>query len=175
MTLEELLGLFPIVLTPHNPLWADWAGEEMKSLSGLLAEYHPVINHIGSTAIPEIQAKPIIDILIEVSTDVDWHLIKNIMGKNGYLCMSEMETRISFNKGYTPEGYADKIFHIHFHRIADNDEILFRDYLMAHPDVAREYEQLKRSLLPKYKNDRDGYTEAKSGFIRSIVNAARKF
>lgn len=88
--------------------------------------------------------------------------------------MSVSDTRMSFNKGYTPEGYADKVFHIHFHRIGDNDEILFRDYLIAHPMAAKEYERLKLSLLPKYSHDRDGYTDAKSEFVRKIVGFAKK-
>ena len=56
--------------------------------------------------------------------------------------MSSSERRMSFNKGYTPEGYAERVFHIHVHAVGDNDEILFRDYLRDHPAVAREYEAL---------------------------------
>lgn len=174
MTLEELWELFPIVLTPHNPQWAIWAREEIRLLSDLLSAYDHIINHIGSTAINGIQAKPIVDILVELSPDIEWRQIKDMMQTNGYICMSESDRRISFNKGYTPAGYADKVFHIHFHRAGDNDEILFRDYLIAHPDVAKEYELLKRSLLPKFKNDRDGYTGAKTAFVRTIVGLAKK-
>ena len=77
---------------------------------------------------------------------------------------------MSFNKGYTPSGYADKVFHIHIHPIDDNDEIFFRDFLVNHPDTAKEYEALKLSLLPKFKHNRDGYTEAKTEFIERIVS-----
>ena len=174
MTLEELWELFPIVLTPYNPQWSIWAKEEIRLLSDILSSCHPIINHIGSTAIKGIQAKPIIDILVEISNDIEWESIKRIMEVNGYICMSESASRISFNKGYTPSGYADMVFHIHFHRIGDNDEILFRDYLIAHPEVAEEYEKLKLSLLPKYKNDRDGYTEAKTAFIKAINLSYKK-
>ena len=76
MTLEELWELFPIILTPHNPQWAIWAKDEIGLLSDLLSSYNPIINHIGSTAIPEIQAKPIIDILVEISPDIEWESIK---------------------------------------------------------------------------------------------------
>lgn len=172
MTLAELWELFPIVLAAYNPDWPEWANEEVLELSTLLRDYNPIINHIGSTAIPGIQAKPIIDILVEVNPDADWLRIKEKMEAAGYICMSVSETRMSFNKGYTPAGYADKVFHIHFHISGDNDEIRFRDYLIAHPEVAKEYEKLKLSLLPKYRNDRDGYTEAKSGFVRKIVGLA---
>lgn len=173
MTLEELWQLFPIVLTPHRPQWEDWAKEEIQGLSALLSEYSLVINHIGSTAIPGIQAKPIIDILVEISPDTDRQRIKEEMERAGYICMSVSDSRMSFNKGYTPHGYADRVFHIHIHLIGDNDEIYFRDYLRTHPEVAREYEALKLGLLPRYRNDRDGYTEAKSGFVRRIIGLAR--
>lgn len=169
MALSELWELFPIVLTSHNPDWSEWAEEEILKLSTLLRDYSPVINHIGSTSIPNIHAKPIIDILVEIAPDNDWQLIRKKMEESGYICMSVSDTRMSFNKGYTPKGYADKVFHIHFHRVGDNDEILFRDYLIAHPEAAKEYERLKLSLLPKYRHDRDGYTGAKTGFVRNIV------
>lgn len=173
MTLAELWQLFPIELTPHQPQWKDWAKEEISRISELLSEYSPIVNHIGSTAIPGIQAKPIVDILVEINPDTDWQRITEAMETAGYICMSVSETRMSFNKGYTPAGYADKVFHIHIHAVGDNDEICFRDYLLTHPKTAKEYEALKLSLLPQYRNDRDGYTEAKSGFVRNIIRLAK--
>ncbi len=170
MSLEELWELFPIVLSPHRQIWADWAETEISHLSEILAPYSAIFSHIGSTAIPEIKAKPIIDILVEISSGHDWETVKQAMQSNGYICMSHSNNRMSFNKGYTPAGYADKVFHIHFHAKGDNDEVFFRNYLITHPDVAKQYEDLKISLLPKYKNNRDGYTAAKSAFIRNICS-----
>lgn len=170
MTLEELWQLFPIVLTPHQPQWKDWAKVEIDNLFTLLSEYAPVINHIGSTAIPGIQAKPIIDILIEILPNADWQQVRATMEDAGYVCMSSSDNRMSFNKGYTPEGYAEKVFHIHIHAICDNEEILFRNYLNNHQEVALEYEKLKLNLLPKFKHDRDGYTDAKSLFIKKTLS-----
>ena len=170
MTLAELWELFPIELTPHNPLWSEWARDEIRSLAVLLVDYRPVINHIGSTAIAAIQAKPILDILVEISPDADWTEVKNIMENHGYICMSESDSRMSFNRGYTPYGYAEQVYHIHFHCRGDNDEVYFRDYLNAHPDEACEYERLKLGLLPRYRNDRDGYTAAKTGFVKYILS-----
>lgn len=174
MTLAELWELFPIVLAPHNPMWRVWAKVEIKSLAALLESDNPVINHIGSTSVPYIQAKPIIDRLVEVTDQADFNRIKRLLEDSGYICMSEDCRRLSFNKGYTPKGFVEKVFHIHVHRAGDNDEILFRDYLLSHPDTAKEYEKLKLSLLPEFKNNRDGYTEAKTDFVRAVVSAARR-
>ena len=173
MTLEELWELFPIVLSSHDPHWADWAKEEMTVLSSLLSGFDKKISHIGSTAIPDIIAKPIVDILVEIPYDTDKDEIRKIMESAGYICMSASGTRMSFNKGYTPKGFAKRVFHIHFHHMGDNDEIRFRDYLIAHPDAAKEYERLKLSLLPRFKHNRDAYTEAKTDFVRRISALAK--
>ncbi|MCM1020585.1 MAG: GrpB family protein [Muribaculum sp.] len=74
MKFEELWELFLITLMPHNPEWMVWAKDEIQSLSELLTAFTPIINHIGSTAIPVIMAKPIVDILVEISPDCDWNL-----------------------------------------------------------------------------------------------------
>ena len=173
MTLEELWELFPIELKPHDPRWIKWARVEKGRLSHILDAFRPVINHIGSTAIPDIQAKPIVDILVEVRQEAEFSEIRRILESKGYICMSDSGTRISFNKGYTPEGYAERVFHIHVHRTGDNDELLFRDYLLAHPETGKDYERLKQSLLPRFRNDRDGYTAAKSEFVCRTVLLAR--
>lgn len=174
MTLEELWELFPITLVPHQPFWADWADEEIEILSAILSDFSPKINHIGSTAIPGIQAKPIVDILVEVASAKNFDNIKTIMENSDYICMSQSDKRISFNKGYTPSDYAEKVFHIHIHLNGDNDEIRFRDYLRTHPEAAREYESLKLSLLPTFSHNRDAYTDAKSPFICQILKQIQR-
>lgn len=95
------------------------------------------------------------------------------MENAGYICMSSSSSRLSFNKGYTSAGYAERVFHIHIHLKGDNDEIIFRDYLRENPNVAHEYELLKMSLLPQYSHDRDKYTEAKTEFVRRVTALAK--
>lgn len=167
MTLSELWKLFPITLTPHSECWDVWYDEEKRGLEGLLGGGCR-ISHIGSTAIAGIMAKPIIDILVELPLE-DMDRAKDILTNSGYICMSESYRRKSFNKGYTESGYAERVFHIHVRCFGDNDEIYFRDYLNSHPDTANEYERLKLSLLPKYRNDRDAYTDAKTDFVRKVI------
>ncbi|MBD5225314.1 MAG: GrpB family protein [Bacteroidales bacterium] len=172
MSLQELWELFPIEIVAYRPEWPEWAHQEMSFLSELLADCSPVIHHIGSTAVPGLAAKPIVDILVGLPGFADREWVRKTMEDAGYICMALSPRTMSFNKGYTPDGYARKVFHIHFRLLGDNDELYFRDYLRAHPDIAREYAILKLSLLPRFRHDRDGYTSAKSGFINRITRIA---
>lgn len=170
MSLEELWELFPVEQSPHRPEWAEWAREESAVIERLLLPLSPTVTHIGSTAIPGICAKPTVDLLVEIGQVFDQDAVRQLMENAGYICMSRSDDRMSFNKGYTPDGYAERVFHIHVRHAGDNDEIRFRDYLLAHPDEAASYERLKQSLLPRLRNDRDGYTAAKTEFVRRIVS-----
>lgn len=174
MTLEELWQLFPIILTAPNPEWSDWAIQEISYLQTVLGDLFFCINHIGSTAIKGIWAKPIIDILVETDKTANFTAIKNHLVKAGYICMNENTTGLDFNKGYTSNGFADKVFHIHIRLTGNNDEIYFRDYLNTHSDVAKDYEKLKLSLWKPFEHDRDGYTNAKSEFITHYTAIAKQ-
>ncbi|MBQ7673991.1 MAG: tRNA (guanosine(46)-N7)-methyltransferase TrmB [Alphaproteobacteria bacterium] len=174
MTSEELWHLFPISLSKHKKDWRDDYIKEENSLKKILAGKRIVrINHIGSTAISNILAKPIIDILVEIDPQEDMNAVSEILKKNGYLCMNEEENRKSFNKGYTENGFADKVFHLHLRYLGDNDELYFKDYLNEHFEVAKLYEKLKTDLCNKFKNNRDEYTKAKYAFIKQYTNIAK--
>ena len=78
------------------------------------------------------------------------------------------------NKGYTPAGFSEKVYHLHVRALGDWDELYFRDYLRKYPKAARQYEELKRSLKEKYEHNRDAYTEAKTAFVQQYSQAARE-
>ena len=145
MSLEELWKLFPIYLTEHQPYWKEWYTDEESFLKNRVPKIER-ISHIGSTAINSIYAKPIIDILVEISKDYCLSDYKEVIVKSGYTCMSETFDRLSFNKGYTEEGFAERVFHLHLRYIGDNDELYFRDYLIEHANIAIEYERMKLKL-----------------------------
>ncbi len=173
MSFEELWELFPVILTEHKPYWADWYREEVAELKNILplaVEYY----HIGSTAINDIWAKPIVDILIVVSSVEEQKRAADILQKNGYLVMAESDRRISLNKGYTEEGFSERVFHLHLRLVGDTDEIYFRDYLNEHVEVAKEYEKLKLRLWKKYEHNRDAYTEAKTEFVKKYTQIAKQ-
>ncbi len=176
MTLEELWELFPIRLSEHQDCWRDWFGEEEKRIRDFLPDIDYVISHIGSTAINGIWAKPIVDILLEIPKTASMQEIKEVLTYNGYTDMSETENRVSFNRGYTSDGFAEKVFHLHLRYRGDHDELYFRDYMNEHPALAKQYEAMKRSLWKQYEHNRDAYTDAKSPFVvENTVRAKREY
>ena len=147
MSLEELWELFPIFLVAHDDRWKDSFHEIEKTLTGLFAGLPVVrISHIGSTSVQEIWAKNIVDVMVEIPQSADMKDMARILEQNGFIIMSSMAKRISLNKGYTPNGFADKVYHIHLRYAGDNDELYFRDYLNEHPALAKEFEQGKLEM-----------------------------
>lgn len=173
MSREELWQLFPIFLVPHKEIWKQNFLEEKALLENLLRNISIIrIEHIGSTAIPNIYAKDIVDILIEVNRICFDEAIETLK-RNGYLLMYQKHNRAAFNKGYTEHGFAAKVYHLHLRKNKDFDELYFRDYLISFPEIARDYETLKLNLAKEYEHDRDAYTVAKTDFIKEITDRAK--
>lgn len=177
MSLEELWELFPIVLKEHNSDYAVWYENEKRNLVGILNDYKVCrVNHIGSTSVNGLIAKPIIDILLELPNDYDIDIIASILQSEGWIVMARntLENTLDLNKGYTPNGFAAKVFHLHIKPSGDWGELYFRDYLKKYPNVARQYEKLKLQLKKQFKYNRDAYTDAKSDFIMNFTQKARE-
>ena len=175
MTLEELWELFPIFLVEHDDKWLG----QYEEIEGRLAELLSGcavgrISHIGSTAVDGIWAKDIVDVMVELASTPDLDKAAERLVRSGFTMMSNEGERISLNLGYTKDGFAEKVYHIHLRLAGDNDELYFRDYLNAYPQVAREYEALKLRLWREFEHDRDAYTEAKSEFIKAVTARARQ-
>ncbi len=175
MTLEELWHLFPISLTVHKSIWKSNYLEMEKRIREELSNFNIVrISHIGSTAIKDIKAKDIVDILLEVSKLENLEDAASKIVKMGFIKMSASDNRYSFNYGYTENGFADKVYHLHLRYEGDNDELYFRDYMNDNPECAKEYERLKLSLWKKHEFDRDGYTNAKTEFVKKYTAIAKE-
>ncbi len=175
MSLEELWELFPISLVPHDDRW-ERNYDEIEALLKSVSSGYPIerISHIGSTAIAGIWAKDIVDVLVEVSRDSDIEDTAKAIESSGSIRMSAGADRISFNRGYTKDGFAEKVFHIHLRYLGDNDELYFRDLLNERPEIAKEYEALKLRSWKRFEHDRDAYTEAKTQFIRKWTSEAKR-
>ena len=175
MTTEELWQLFPIYLVEPNEKWMKRYLEIEKRLCEILKGFSVKrISHVGSTSIKGIWAKDIVDVLIELSLGADMLATAEQLERNGFVEMWTDEKHVSLNKGYTKNGFAEEVYHIHVRYVGDNDELYFRDYLNDHPDIAKEYEALKLGLWKLYEHDRDAYTEAKTEFICKWTAEARR-
>ena len=175
MTLEELWQLFPIFLVKYRVEWADWYQEESRSLLNQLPEgLVKRIAHVGSTAIPGIWAKNIVDILLEVGSKEDLAVLVEILKEKGWRVMFQDADQCGLNKGYTDDGFADRVFHLHLRLVGDHDELYFRDYLLDHPEIAKDYEQLKLGLWKQFEHDRKSYTDAKTDFIQRYTQLAKQ-
>lgn len=166
--------LFPVLLSPHDVLWAEYYAMERLYLLQVFGKQIARISHIGSTAIPNLIAKPTIDILLELHGDIELHRVTKLLDEAGYVTNTPSQDIIMYLKGYTPQGFAGQAVHVHVRMNGNWDELYFRDYLLVHPEAAIAYGQLKLSLIGRFRYDRDAYTEAKGPFIRTCTVRARE-
>lgn len=178
LTNDELGQLFPIIIVDYNPDWPRLASIESKNIIEAVGkEFVSRIEHIGSTAVPGLCAKPTIDFLLEIMEITNCDLQIKQLQKIGYQYISKPENpppHMMFAKGYSESGITGQTFHIHVRYPGDYDEIVFRDYLIKEPSVTADYAKLKRKLADEFKNDREKYTDSKTTFIKNITLIARK-
>ena len=167
----------PVVIVDHDARWFEAFDEAAAELRDALRRWVVEIEHIGSTAVVGLAAKPVIDIQVGVvSLDVS-HQIVAAVEALGYVYVPDFERELP-NRRYfrrtSPIGVTTH--HVHLVERTDHEwwdrHIRFRDWLRAHPDDRDRYAALKRSLATEHLDDRDGYTEAKSAFIASVVERA---
>lgn len=164
-----------VEVTTYNLAWIEMFKAEREALYKLLSELMVAVHHIGSTSIPNMCAKPIIDLLIEV-TDIDeMDRYNDAFAQLGYVACGEngISGRRFFRKG------GDQRTH-HLHVFAKGHpevtrHLLFRDYLIAHPDKAQQYSALKTALAAQYPYDIDAYIAGKHAFIQQIDDEAAQW
>jgi len=167
----------PIIIAEYNPRWPTMYEEEKARILGAVGHKIVAIEHIGSTAVPGLGAKPIIDIMAAVHRISDSQECIELLQTLGYKYhyYPEFPDRCVFVDG--PMGTGPHHLHMTEH-MSDFwiEKLLFRDYLRAHPEVTEEYYHLKKEWATKYGVDRDKYetyTEAKTPFIQSVMARAR--
>lgn len=170
---ERLGKLYPIILAEYNPAYTQAYLEEKAFLENVFGDALLRISHIGSTAVPHLISKPTIDILLEIKKEAELAPFTEQLTRVGYFVNRPPRDIIMYVKGYGKFGFEGQVFHIHLREFADHNEFYFRDYLMAHPETAKEYGELKQRLQQTFQHDRDGYTDAKSEFVNKITKLAR--
>lgn len=163
-----------VELVPHNPEWSQLADQEINRLQAGLSFPIVGIYHIGSTSIPGIKAKPILDFVMEVE---DLEDVIDAVGEFEALDYdSKGEYGIQGRQFFTRDTDGERSHHLHVFQKGHPDikrHTVFRDFLRANPDAAREYESLKEQLARRFPKQSGNYTEAKSDFILSMDEVAR--
>lgn len=167
-----------IELSDYNKEWPRIAEQEIKKLYDILPKQHVIdIQHVGSTAIPGMSAKPVIDIQIAVdSLSAMKPIAIKALKEIGYEYWDKNPDpeRLFFAKGMPPFG-EKRTHNVHIVEPSSRhwqEKILLRDYLRTHPEASVEYESLKKHLAQKYLYDREQYTSAKTEFIHEILHQA---
>ena len=166
-----------VEIVDYDPRWPLLFDEEAKRLRAVLDPQLVVgLEHFGSTAIPGLSAKPIIDILIAVrSLAAAQANFVEALRKLDYVYWADNPKmdRMFFVKGMPPFG-AKRSHHVHVTEPEGEmwQRLVFRDYLRAHPEEARIYERLKRRLAAEHQTDREAYTDAKSAYVEAVMRKA---
>lgn len=167
---------YPVVITEYDPEWVNLFNKEKELIEKLFKNVSLQIEHVGSTAVPGLAAKPIVDIMIGVDGfEIGRSLVKPLKDI-GYHYVSELEKdmpeRLFLFRG-SSDGHSH---HIHITQPTTDfwiDHILFRDYLCKYPSVAQAYGNLKMKLAQQHHTDRVAYGHAKTDFIEDVLAKAR--
>lgn len=163
-----------IVVVPFDPIWSERFRQEARLISAVFGPDLLSIHHIGSTAIPGMSAKPVIDVMPVVREIDRVDEFNSAMRQLGYEPMGEfgIPGRRHFVKGADD----NRTHHLHLYQ-PDHPEVTrhldFRDYLTAHVEEARQYAGLKIELARHHRNDVDGYMKGKDAFIKGVLQRAR--
>jgi GrpB-like predicted nucleotidyltransferase (UPF0157 family) len=166
----------PVEVFDHDPQWPKMFDREKTLILNALGNKVISIEHIGSTSVPGLGAKPIIDIMVSVRVLSDAKRCIRPLESIGYEYVPEYEDSIP-ERRYFRKGPNKPNKHYHLHMVEYDGELwkrylLFRDYLRTHPQTASEYFKLKKRLAVKYRLNREGYTDAKASFVASVISKA---
>jgi GrpB-like predicted nucleotidyltransferase (UPF0157 family) len=162
-----------IEVFPSDPAWVQNYHDELTRFSSVLGPNLVAAHHIGSTAVPGLAAKPIIDILLVVRAFDVLDTCNNAMGELGYTAKGE--NGIPGRRYFQRQQGEQHLVHLHAFEEGHPEitQLLnFRDYMIAHPDAAQEYEVLKRKLAAEFRHMPVHYLQGKADFIRIINERA---
>lgn len=163
-----------VALLPHDPDWEAQAQETVRLLKEVLGADAVDIQHVGSTSIRGIYAKPILDISVGCQDFAAILAHNDALREKGVVFRRQTETELLYVCGDFARD--TRTHHIHVVRYGGcewNDYLNFRDYLNSHDDDAQAYSRLKQELLKEFAQNREGYTAAKAPFIDRVLQAAR--
>ena len=161
-----------IRIVAHDSRWVAQFVAERNRLLDLLPGHFIAIEHIGSTAVPELAAKPIIDILAGVSTLNEADSLLAPLCAHGYETSSEFNATLTDRRWLMRHAFGRRTHHLHLVVFGGEQwirHLQFRDVLRADVAITARYEHLKRELAEQYRHDREAYTHAKTAFINEVL------
>ena len=160
-------------VVPYDPSWPRRFEEERALLAEVLAPWLVgPIEHVGSTAVPGLAAKPVIDIMAGVASLGASRPAIEAVARHGWCYFPYRAESMHWFCKPSPAARTHHLHLIPFGSALWAERLAFRDHLRAHPDVALEYARLKQELAERYRFDREAYTEAKGPFVERVVAAA---
>jgi GrpB-like predicted nucleotidyltransferase (UPF0157 family) len=162
-------------IVPYDPSWPDRFEEERERLDAAIGEWVVGgIHHVGSTAVPGLAAKPVIDILAGVRDLESSRACFDPLERLSYLYAPYRADQMHW---FCKPNPSRRTHHLHLVPVGSErfrDELALRDHLRAHPETASEYAALKRRLASQFEHDREAYTAAKATFIENVLGRRRR-
>lgn len=161
-----------VTVVPYDKQWPRMFESEISLIQALLGEVVKGAHHIGSTSVPGMAAKPVIDILLEVVGINELDKCNSVMARAGYIARGEngIHGRRYFIKGGDPRSHQVHAFAVGDMQILKH--LAFRDYLIKNREAAKRYAEIKRAAVLVSKNDAQRYSELKAGFIEYHLHLA---
>ena len=159
-----------VVLVDHDPAWPALFAELRDRVAATLGDLAVAIEHVGSTAVPGLVAKPIVDIDVVVPSTASIPVAIERLAAIGYVHRGDLG--IPGREAFSPPPGTPPhhLYVCPWEAPAWRRHVAFRDHLRAHPEVARAYADLKRQAARRFRDDRAAYTDAKTAFVEEIVH-----
>jgi GrpB-like predicted nucleotidyltransferase (UPF0157 family) len=163
----------PVIVMPYDPDWPRRFYQESVVLGAVFAGIEAAIEHVGSTAVPGLGAKPVIDVMVGLSDLAEAEARIAALEAAGYRYVQKYEEQLPERRYFRKPRVGPRAYHLHC-VVKESGfwvrHLAFRDYLRAHPESAAAYYELKRELAARFSKEE--YTEAKSPFIERILASA---
>jgi GrpB-like predicted nucleotidyltransferase (UPF0157 family) len=163
-----------VILSPYSAEWPCLFLDLREELQQAFAPIAVTIEHIGSTSVPGLAAKPVIDALLGADTLADVESKIEALGKLGYAYVSKYERELPMRRYFVKSAAGSLRIHLHAVERGSRiwrEHLAFRDALRADAGLRSEYQALKFDLAQRFANDKSAYTDAKGPFIRSVIDA----